>query len=121
MLRNDLFSIEQLECKDNVLRAFISLEAEHPVFKGHFPGNPVTPGVVQIQIVKELLEVHFDKKLYLDSIGRCKFLSVLNPNENRRLEVKITIKNAENSLDVNASGQNSQATFFKFNASYRFQ
>ena len=121
MLRNDLFSIEQLDYRDNVLRVAISLEAEHPVFKGHFPGNPVTPGVVQIQIVKELLELHLKKKLYLDSIGRCKFLHVLNPAENAKLEVVITIKNAENSLDVNASGLNPEATFFKFNASYRYQ
>ena len=77
MLRNDFFKINSLDFNGNELISNISLDSEHAIFEGHFPGNPVTPGVVQMQIVKEILEVYFEKKLQLETMGRCKFLNVL--------------------------------------------
>ena len=34
----------------------ITLNPAHPIFAGHFPGNPITPGVCMLQIIKELTE-----------------------------------------------------------------
>lgn len=34
----------------------VRLDAAHPVYAGHFPGNPVLPGVCTLQIVRECLE-----------------------------------------------------------------
>ncbi len=121
MLRNDFFKINDLDLSGNELHANISLKPDHSIFKGHFPGNPVTPGVVQMQMVKEILEVHFEKKLQLESMGRCKFLNILNPNDTKTLNVKIIIRESEGALSITAAGMENEITFFKFNAVYQYQ
>ena len=32
-------------------RFSLELNPEHPVYEGHFPGNPVVPGVCQVQMI----------------------------------------------------------------------
>ena len=88
MLNNDFFKIIDLDLSGNELLANVALEPGHIIYKGHFPGNPVTPGVVQMQMVKEILEVFYNKKLQLKTMGRCKFLHILDPNDISDLAVK---------------------------------
>jgi len=121
MLHNDFFKINALDFDENEINANISLKHDHVIFDGHFPGNPVTPGVIQMQIVKEILEVYFEKKLQLQSMGRCKFLNVLSPIDTKKLDVKIKIKETESVLEIIAAGINEETTFFKFNATYRYR
>jgi 3-hydroxyacyl-[acyl-carrier-protein] dehydratase len=120
MLLNDFFKINTLSFDENELTSNISLNSEHAIFKGHFPENPVTPGVVQMQMVKELLEVYFEKKLSLKTMGRCKFLNVLSPNDTQKFDIKINIRESEAVLGVSAAGMKNEITFFKFNAVYQY-
>ncbi len=57
MLIEGLYSILSFEQQDDILTSRIKLYKEHEIFKGHFPGNPVMPGVCMIQIIKELTEI----------------------------------------------------------------
>ena len=46
----------RLELKDLInskVSANYETRKEHPIFKGHFPGNPILPGVVQIEIMAQ--------------------------------------------------------------------
>ena len=88
---------------------------------GIFPDNPVTPGVVQIQIVKEVLEKALNKTCVLKEVGRCKFLAILNPNDTPEIDVKINYSTADDGMmKVTAQGKlkDESQTFFKFNAKY---
>jgi len=121
MLINDFFHIVESQQTDNELIALIKINAQHQIFDGHFPNNPVTPGVVQMQIIKELMEEHLEQKLVLKEMGRCKFMAVLNPNENAEITIKITFSTLENQqIKVTAQGlsKDNKTTFFKFNALY---
>ena len=50
-------------------------------FQGHFPGNPVLPGVCQILAALVMLEKHTGKALHLTSVARARFLNTLGPDE----------------------------------------
>ena len=80
---------------DNPLKKFIftiKLNPEHAVYKGHFPGNPVVPGVCQIQMIKELTSLILKKDLIIYKSDNIKFLSMIIPTEPRFLKVNIDIK-----------------------------
>ncbi|MBQ6155957.1 MAG: beta-hydroxyacyl-ACP dehydratase [Bacteroidales bacterium] len=75
MLQNDLYTI--IETAGNTVK--IKLLPESAIYQGHFPGNPITPGVCQVGIVEELLRTCFGKKVTLREIKNLKFIEVLRP------------------------------------------
>lgn len=89
IFKDNLYTVNGFSEKDGLLEAGISIHSNHAVFSGHFPDNPVTPGVVQIEIIKELLSVYYNRSLNLKSITNCKFLAILNPNIHPEVIVKI--------------------------------
>ncbi|MGN0281669.1 MAG: hypothetical protein ACI4B3_05135 [Prevotella sp.] len=64
---------------------------EHAIFKAHFPGLPIVPGVCTIQIVTELAELCLNRSLRLCKAKNVKFLSLLTPVQTPEVEVCITI------------------------------
>jgi 3-hydroxyacyl-[acyl-carrier-protein] dehydratase len=117
MFLNDLYSIVNFSPSEDKLVSEIRLNAAHDIFKGHFPAMPVTPGVIQLQMVKELLELYLQKKIRLKSLRSCKFLHVLNPDENPLIRIHIKLLVSEN-LEVTASGESAETVFFKIQATY---
>ena len=116
-LMNDFFEI--LNSFDNTT-GFIStikLNPNHIVYTGHFPGHPVTPGVIQMQIVHELVEQHFNRKLKLKNMPQCKFLKILNPNETTQIDIHIEYEQKEEIVNIKAFGKNESGIYFKFQAS----
>ena len=75
MLQHNLYTI--IETTDNTVK--IRLLPGSAIYQGHFPGNPITPGVCQVGIVEELLETCFGKQVTLREIKNLKFMEVLRP------------------------------------------
>jgi len=71
----------------------ILVNEKHEVFKGHFPGNPIMPGVCMIQIIKELTEKITQNTLMIQTLTNVKFMALINPEvtPELRLELDITI------------------------------
>lgn len=114
----DIYSITSLEQAPGQITCAMQIDASHPVFQGHFPGAPVLPGVVQLEMVKTVLSKAFGKVFALEEMSSCKFLEVLNPAETPGLTIHIQFKGDE-VLDVNASGRWGEKTYFKARASFR--
>ncbi len=96
MLIEGLYTIEDFKKDNPGVEAVIQINKNHDVFKGHFPGNPVMPGVCMVQIIKELTEKATDKNLFLAVASNIKFMAIINPEKNDTLKLSITIKEAEN-------------------------
>ena len=57
MLFKGFYNNEKTISSDhNKLITRIKLNKDHDIYNGHFPNNPITPGVIIIQIIKEILE-----------------------------------------------------------------
>ncbi len=119
-LINDLFVVLESKNSEMDFITTIELNAGHIIYSGHFPGHPVTPGVIQMQIVHELLEKHFGRSLQLTTMMQCKFLKILNPVEIPRLTVFIEFKRIDELLNIKARGKNGVDIFFKIESAYRF-
>lgn len=84
-LTEGFFIIESTNDSDNGFEAVLRTNPEHSIYKAHFPGSPITPGVCVIQAAGELLENNLGRKLYLQSIKNVKFLMVIIPEEGKKI------------------------------------
>jgi len=91
MLIEGLYSIVTFEKSEKEIHATVKLNAQHEVFEGHFPGNPVMPGVCMIQMIKELTEKSIDKELFLSVASNVKFMAIINPEKNETIQLKLTL------------------------------
>ena len=71
------------EATDTGLRAVALLAArrDSSIYKGHFPGKPITPGVCMIGAVVELLSQATGKTLQLAKANNIKYLSMMSPDD----------------------------------------
>lgn len=66
-------------------------------FQGHFPGNPVMPGVLILEAMAQVAAIglfgvvpeHEKKLLYLSGVDRCKFRRPVFPGDQLRIEAEI--------------------------------
>ena len=66
-------------------------------FQGHFPGNPVMPGVLIVEAMAQVAAIgllgiipeHEKKLLYLSAVDRCKFRRPVVPGDQLRIEAEI--------------------------------
>ena len=84
-LTDGFFIIESTQDTESGFEAVLRTNQEHPIYKAHFPGNPITPGVCIIQAAGELLERKLGRKLYLKTVKNVKFLSVIIPEEGKKI------------------------------------
>lgn len=73
----DLFtSIDNYLAQEGHYAFRVRLDASHPVYRGHFPGHPVLPGVCTLQIVRECLNRGTGRRFRYAAIRECKFLGM---------------------------------------------
>lgn len=65
----------------------IILNPDHLIYKAHFPGQPVTPGVCILQMLQELLSIQVGKQLFIKNIKNAKFISMMSPVTDSRVSV----------------------------------
>ena len=91
-LNGDFFTIEsRLPESDGLIYGFdVRLNPEHFIFKSHFPGHPITPGVCLLQMVTELAGEAEGCPLFVHSIKNAKYTGVVAPDRNARLRFAFT-------------------------------
>lgn len=95
----------------------VMLNPQHAIYNGHFPQQPVVPGVCMLQIIKECIEKIQQAPLQYKQIASCKFLFVINPNETPELKLTLTIKNNEtDTFQILAEGASSKDICIKLKA-----
>ena len=114
MLLNDLYTIQSLAEGGNQIRATVELMAEHAIFRGHFPGQPVLPGVCMMEMIAEITGQYLEKSFRISSAPVIKFLSMIDPRKNPSITLEIKYQtNAENVSTTGRIYFESQ-TFMKF-------
>lgn len=112
-LNKNLYNIINKGTDGEVTTYTISLLPSCAIYAAHFPEMPITPGVCQIQIVKELLEEYLNKTLTIQGVRNAKFVSVLSP-ENRLIKVILSkIKFEGNQYKVHAVIADERNTYAK--------
>ncbi|RZK66799.1 MAG: 3-hydroxyacyl-ACP dehydratase [Pedobacter sp.] len=96
MLLKDFYTLNSLDkTGEQKYTAHIAINAQHEVFKGHFPGNPVTPGVCMMQIIKELTQQVVNSSLTMKNASNVKFMALINPEATPNLKLDLEISESE--------------------------
>ncbi len=99
MLLKDFYKVISIEnSAENKYLALIHINAEHEVFKGHFPGNPIMPGVCMMQIIKEITEQILGQSLFMQSLSNVKFMALINPFNTPELRLELDISMTDTDL-----------------------
>ena len=85
--------------------ATVRLLPESPVYRGHFPGYPITPGVCLVEIVLELIaamadQVGHDEKVRLVGAKNIKFTSPIIPTEGTELRFNLGGEGSERTVEI---------------------
>ncbi|MDP5198459.1 3-hydroxyacyl-ACP dehydratase [Flavobacterium sp. DG2-3] len=99
MILQDFYKIlSEEKVSDSKYNITILVNEKHEVFKGHFPGNPIMPGVCMIQIIKELTESIVKNPLMIQSLANVKFMALINPEATPELRLELDVTTTEDGL-----------------------
>ena len=117
-----LYSVKSFIKEDSQLNAEIQLNPSSEIYKGHFPDNPVTPGVLQIEMVKSVLSAHYQQKFRLLKMNSSKFLAILNPDKTSVVKLQLNIQE-ESEEEIKLSGilKDGDTTFMKIQGIFKIQ
>lgn len=119
MLIKNLYEITSFENNDGTVAATVSLNKDHEIFEGHFPGNPVMPGVCMIQIIKELTEKATEKSLFLSSCSNIKFMAIIDPGKNSFLTLTINLLEEDGIVKVKNTTSYEDTLALKLSATFK--
>ena len=120
MLLKNLYQVVSKANEDNQLYFYeIKINDKHPVFKGHFPDNPVMPGVCMMQIIKELTESVLNVKLFMEKCSNVKFMALINPEENSNLFLELKIVVNDGKVNIRNTTKFDETVALKLSAQYK--
>jgi 3-hydroxyacyl-[acyl-carrier-protein] dehydratase len=114
----EIFKVESVEHADGVIKAALSINADSPIFQGHFPGQPVVPGACMLQVVKDVLADALGYKIQLKKGDNLKFVGMVVPGASDAVALEINYKVTEDLVSVNAKLSEGNRVCFKFQGTF---
>ncbi len=78
----------------NEILAHAKIGPESPWFSGHFPGDPILPGIAQLGMVFAAIREAVDKDLILSAVRRVRFRQIIRPDD--QMEISISPDKKDN-------------------------
>ena len=85
-----------------------SVPGDFSGYRGHFPGNPILPGIVQLSFIRRLAERRLGIPLRLAGVRRIKYLRLITPDLPVTLTLELEPAEKEDTWAANASIVNSE-------------
>ena len=99
----DYYTINEIVQKEGATLFHISLCPDSIVYEGHFPGEPVSPGVCNIQMIKECAEQVAGKSLLLNNLQQCRLTTLMTPVQHPQVEVNIHLEEKGDAYKLKAT------------------
>ena len=99
----DYYTINEIVQKEGATLFHISLCPDSIVYEGHCPGEPVSPGVCNIQMIKECAEQVAGKSLLLNNLQQCRLTTLMTPVQHPQVEVSIHLEEKGDAYKLKAT------------------
>jgi 3-hydroxyacyl-[acyl-carrier-protein] dehydratase len=114
LLLHELYTIRSLTATEDFIQTSVALQPNHPIFHGHFPGQPVLPGVCMMEMIVEITGEHFKKKFRIKGGPLVKFLRMIDPEKTPIVNLEIKCHSVESALAVQGRIYVDMDIFMKF-------
>jgi 3-hydroxyacyl-[acyl-carrier-protein] dehydratase len=115
---NDFYTFRITESDAGKIKARISIDVQHPLYKGHFPQQPVTPGVVLVEIMRFVLSSYLDKHLMLKSAKEIKFMAAVVPSQMNQIDLNIEYTEIDGKINANCTISEESRIFAKLKGEF---
>jgi 3-hydroxyacyl-[acyl-carrier-protein] dehydratase len=117
---NKLVQFDNLEkLGDGLYQIPIAILRDSEVFDGHFPDQPVLPGVVMIAIISRAVELALEMDLKMESARNFKFLKIVDPDLIESAMIDLNIITKEEGWRVKGQIKFQDEIYFKADAFYK--
>ena len=117
MTTTEIYSLENLQAGPDSLTATVRYDAAHAVFTGHFPDNPIVPGVCTLNMITDVVQGQFGADYQFDTAAFVKFLQLIRPDHVPTL--RLSWKGSSPELHVQATLELDGVMMMRFNGTYR--
>lgn len=116
MLIKDYYTIEGTSQQESAYIFHIRLNPECNVYQGHFPGEPVSPGVCNIQMIKELAEQVAGRSLFMGNLQLCRLTTLVTPQAHPTMVATIVMEEKEGTYKLRATLGKKGETYLELKA-----
>ncbi|MBO7378310.1 MAG: beta-hydroxyacyl-ACP dehydratase [Bacteroidales bacterium] len=102
LLKDKFFTVlheERLSANEAIF--LCELKPDCDVYRGHFPGKPVSPGVCNIEMIRECTEMLVGEDLQIDTIKQCRMTAVASPSVCPKVDVSVSVARLEGTQNYN--------------------
>jgi len=114
LLLNDLYTIQSVSAMEKTIRASVLLRAEHAIFKGHFPGQPILPGVCMLEMISEITGNHLQQSFRIKAAPFIKFLNMIDPEKDPLIHFEIKYDSSPDKTLIQGNISSGSRVFMKF-------
>lgn len=107
------YKIISEECFEGKFSTRIELVLDNPIFQAHFPGNPITPGACQVEILREAVSRAAGKNLRIAAIRNLKFLNIIDPLRTPSFTIAGGMKDVDGVFQCTATVSEGETLFTK--------
>lgn len=77
----------------------ITLNPDDEILKAHFPGQPIVPGAVLVQMAVDAISNHMKRRVKVECVGKVKFLKPITPDV-RGLSINLHIEDGKSTAVI---------------------
>jgi 3-hydroxyacyl-[acyl-carrier-protein] dehydratase len=110
---NDLFTYKITELLPEKVEAHLVINFAHEIFQGHFPGNPVLPGVTQIEFIRRLLSDLYKCEAQLKTARDIKYMNPMTPENAAEVDFIAEIDHSDGEIRIRGSFKKGDLIFTK--------
>lgn len=114
MLEGYYYHVNECHIDARSCRFRVELLSDCDVYRGHFPGHPISPGVFNIRLVKECAMRFFGvPNLYFSHIKQCRFTNLVSPERSPMIDILLEVEPTEGGHVVKATLSDEKQTYMK--------
>ena len=112
LLENKFYKVLSEERGEGLsAKYYVAILPECNVYDGHFPGDPVCPGVCNIETIKECAILLCGEQLRYSTIKQCRLTALATPTVCPEVDVQVTLTPAGDSYSVQATIADAKQTY----------